>query len=543
MVIAIGLLIVGLLSGVYMLYGIKANGPKESTILSISDAFITITIGVFYLYCSLILAQNVKLPPNLHIDAAEETVLNTTNNNISEDMFDIYVTNIQSESATEVMNEERYTTEEIESITEELATVSEIKQNEKQSNNEFLKNYNNFLNNIIKQAHGETANGYINQTTKKNTHKTIQNVSAIFNNKNKTNRKGRTNDLNSSENQCLYKIFLQHSMLIYSFVYNIFFLINAGMECKACKIKEDEHQTDVLQGQTNQTNQEHADTGFSNGSSTFVTKEQLNVKLKREEGAKYIENASPRESQSSVKEFTSHNKSINSFVNYFKTILFIIFIWVTPILCVVVFYCLIFDLHAKTQTTSTVPNSVGNVTRFDEKLLNIIDNPLTLSETNNSAEVENIVRNIYKIINKQENNNSETPNINMFPFADILNNLDNNVTIEKCNYTTVPLKVYIFLLFVLGYILTIFYAKTVQVQVAVNKKSEALKRYIYLFAMLWLPTIVETFNRTYLTENMPNSLSRWFTLIGNTNILLMNVHNVFSMKTTIKNQSLIQPLH
>lgn len=167
------LVITGLLTASYILYATKVNCTQRKNLLSAVNALATISTGAFYIYCSVLLAENrpIQLTP---LSLPEDTILNTTNNQITLDLF-------------ELNNQE--------------TTTTETSTNEEGGNDDFLKNYQELLNNLLK-------------------HKTqVQ------------NREKRSSDLDANQD-CLQKIFLQHAMMICAFVENVLFIINNCKECK-----------------------------------------------------------------------------------------------------------------------------------------------------------------------------------------------------------------------------------------------------------------------------------------------------------------------
>lgn len=202
------LLFVGFITTVYVLYYVKMNGLKSNTILSTSEALATLFIGAFYVYCTVKLVENMEMP--VTVSAYENTVVNSTNNTITEDLF---VMTTPNNSPQDLHAE---------------STNSQEKTHN--STDKFLQQYQQLLKDMLLKKPGQ-------------------------------NRRKRT-VLRETETDCLYKTFLRKAMLICSFVQSISFLINITIDCKRCqgniklpasdnstenKSDLDKHETDIQQ--------------------------------------------------------------------------------------------------------------------------------------------------------------------------------------------------------------------------------------------------------------------------------------------------------
>lgn len=179
-------LITGLLTATYIFYATKINCAHRKNLLFAVNALATITTGVFYIYCSILLAEtdlhtSMQLTP---LSVPEDTILNTTNNQIPLDLFEL--------------NNQETTTTTTTTVTTEAG-----------GNDDFLKNYQQLLNNVLKHN--------------------IQGQ----------NRKMRSSDLHANQD-CRQKIFLQHAMMISAFIESVLFILNNCKECKNCDNNNDD---------------------------------------------------------------------------------------------------------------------------------------------------------------------------------------------------------------------------------------------------------------------------------------------------------------
>lgn len=198
--IAVGviLLVAGVLSAVYLILIQKCNCTQRK-ILSVINAVATISTGIFYIYCSVVFASKVptkEFPTQIMM---EETIVNTTHNEITEDLFKMRQTVSEEPN---IINYNIFNTE-----TYDETTTFEEPNNDEENNkinsatNDFLKNYQQLIKNVI--------NGQMHS------------------------KKMRSMDI--SQHECLYHIFLKHAMMVYTFSQNILFLMHCCRECKKCE--------------------------------------------------------------------------------------------------------------------------------------------------------------------------------------------------------------------------------------------------------------------------------------------------------------------
>lgn len=192
---------------------------------------------------------------------------------------------------------------------------------------------------------------------------------------------------------------------------------------------------------------------------------------------------------------------------------YLILLLLLPVLCTVALYYAVF-----------ATNNLDDKTTWANELQQI-----NITTTPNSSEINSVVNNIYKIVNSTKT----TTLPHNVQFYNNKQTFDN-----RCNYTTTPFKIYVFLLVILGYITTIFYLKTNELTSGNNLNSN--KRLLYLFLATWLPGIADLFTRTFLTEEMPSTLSNVFATLGSANILLINIQDALAI--TKYNQNMIKPV-
>lgn len=191
----------------------------------------------------------------------------------------------------------------------------------------------------------------------------------------------------------------------------------------------------------------------------------------------------------------------------YYTVGYVILLLLLPVLSTTALYYVVVE-DSNTATTWT--------NKTNELEINIT--------TSNNTEINSVVRNIYRIINST--NTTALPHNVKF---------SNKQTFENdCNYITNPFKIYIFLLIILGYITTIFYLKTLN-----TPDNNQNKKCLYLFGVFWLPGVTELFTRIFLTEEMPSTMSNLFATIGSANLLLINIHDAFTIRK--HNKNIIKP--
>lgn len=82
--------LIGLLIAVYVFFVVKIDRKNASSAI---NTIATITTGIIYIYFATLLHETNQTPSLLHINHAEDdTILNTTNNRITEDLFEITTT-------------------------------------------------------------------------------------------------------------------------------------------------------------------------------------------------------------------------------------------------------------------------------------------------------------------------------------------------------------------------------------------------------------------------------------------------------------------
>lgn len=187
-----------------------------------------------------------------------------------------------------------------------------------------------------------------------------------------------------------------------------------------------------------------------------------------------------------------------------NSVLYAVLLVVLPVLFTLVLYYVVFANHVVATTKWT--------------------QQINLTTTTNNTEINNVVNNIYKIIN-----NTKTTELPIYNNKQTL--FENN-----CIYTTTSFKIYVFVLVILGYITTIFYLKTIQLSGYNNNKHV-----LYVFLAAWLPGVVELFTRTFLTEQMPTSVSNTLVSLGSGNLLLFNIQDALAIRKHNKNT--IKPTH
>lgn len=448
------LLFVGLVTTVYVLYYVKMNGLKSNTVLSTSEALATLFIGAFYVYCAVELTENMEIP--LTVSAYDNTILNSTNNGITEDLFVITTPNNNPQD-----------------LHSESTNLEENKQN---ASDKFLQHYQQLLNDVIFKKQGQ-------------------------------NRRKRT-AFKENKTECLYRTFLRRAMLVCSFVQSISFLINITIDCKRCQgnIKlpttdnSTENKSDLNKHETDM--QQDADT-------------KINC----------------------IKHLQTDSET-NTNQRHTQVIFCVVLDWLAPVMCILMLY---YAVMGRNKTDIAVINKF-NATDMYLGAMEYSSSPINLTNTN-GEEVVNIINNVYKIIAQENKTISPIPAITpaMYDVINYLNKRQNHQDTCEKTVDKIAIKAYVFILVITGYFLTILYTKIKESQLEDNGKTKQLKMNIYIFTAVWFPAVIDLAIRTYITEDMPGIISDLFTLLGNSNHLLINIKNILMIRTSMKTHSFVTP--
>lgn len=558
---AVVLLFVGVIAATYVLYNAIMKGVKRYAQLQVLEALATIAIGAFYLYCSLVWDETTAFPvSHMHFNTFEETIVNTTNNNILGDKFTMSGENQMSYNENyNNANENYLSPNEMQSAetteTHPPQIIDEYKQNNGSIHNQFVLKYQQLLDKIMKLKNKTESKNITKQTGHNNK------VSGAFINNIRVPLRQQRDAFANEQSDCLFRTFLKYGMFVSSFVQGVLFLITTSINCKICQnheIKKRRNGTSHLKEsekakQTDETKKQDA----AQNKTESQTKNKKDTAKKTIDFTVFVAASELRKDRSDsqtkdgnkIVESTKESVSFEENQNY-KQITFCIFInFLIPVLCVIVLYYSIMGISAINQnkkSNTLVTNH--DFMKIDSNILDLLENPINASNINKINEVGNIISNVYKIIAEQNmteySNNIQT----QFPppiIYNILHNLNNDTQVKQssklCNYNNLALKIYMFVLVILGYFVTICYMKITQLQLKKNIITQNFKQNIYGFAGFWFPAVIEIFTRMYITENMPNVASDLFTLLGNINHLLINVRNILTSKVLLKSNNLIEP--
>lgn len=542
---AVVLLTVGAITTVYVLYNATVNRVRKYVWLQTLEALATIAIGVFYLYCSLVLNKDAKLSmTDVQFNIITETILNTTNNNITDEVFTLQNDKHNNNSENYLYSHDTQGTE-----------PTKIKPTEVQNNetlhSQFIFKYQHLLDKITKHKNKTVMNNDIKQTNNSNK------VSGIFINNVRLPARNQRNAFLQIENDSFYKMFLKYAMFVCSFIQGVLYLINSSVDCKMCQNEDKQNET------FEKNESEHPTQDKNKQIETFEEKENMHPFADTWENTETTIDfkvfMAPSElrkdnikSQAKVEEILddpaeneTDNISVEKPQNCKHVTLCFMSNLLVPILCVVGLYYSIMDTSVINKDYQSSVIADHDFMKINSNILDLLENPPNVSNMNKINEVGNIISNIYKIIAEQNMTQEvQTP----FPppvMYNILYNLNRDIrkksSSKQHENNNVALKIYMFMIVILGYFITVFSTKVTQLQLVENDITRNFKQNIWSFAVLWFPAIIEIFARMYITDSKPNVVSDLFTLVGNINHLLINLRNILISKELVKNNNVIKP--
>lgn len=189
----------------YLMY-LKCTG-RLRTVLTISEALSLLSIGGFYIFCSIMLNNWKTRQTNADIHAVMKNNLMVTNRSDLEQFSSISAPYYLHPS--EIDTDVYYSSDSDETTQvpdyEELTTVQNI--NKSTSTDEFLLSYQLLLKNLLNPSTNKSTSG-------------------------ESMRKGRGEPSEQKPAFNMEEMLLQHAMLVYSFVHGLMSLINSTIECK-----------------------------------------------------------------------------------------------------------------------------------------------------------------------------------------------------------------------------------------------------------------------------------------------------------------------
>ncbi|XP_060516628.1 uncharacterized protein LOC132696074 isoform X1 [Cylas formicarius] len=156
-------------------------------------------------------------------------------------------------------------------------------------------------------------------------------------------------------------------------------------------------------------------------------------------------------------------------------------------------------------------------------------------------EMDNIVKKIYNLIETAKNSiNSNTTYITTlkehFRYRNFTQQYNDGIQ------GNVYLRVYNFIVFIIVYVIVLLYMNNLQAKIVKNTKKP-FSKCVMLFAILWLPTIIEMFYRTYIVNKSPNTLSGLLLLLANGNTITQTIQKYAQWTGYTKQNSTVEPLH
>lgn len=208
-----------------------------------------------------------------------------------------------------------------------------------------------------------------------------------------------------------------------------------------------------------------------------------------------------------------------------KLIVAITLLWVLPTISIMLLYFIIPDSGTRLDNTGV-----------QEYISEVIQNPLNISTATNKEQVNVILKNIYKIVDETKSG------IKPISAKLALNTSDTGPTSYQA---PTKLKIYIFVVFIVGLFVTIFYS-----QYAYNKlhktednvKLKNLKLELIGFNVLWVPSLLETFARIYILNNSPGHTTEMLVSLSNSINVLTNIANMIVAKKLTNKQNNVIPI-
>lgn len=147
-----------------------------------------------------------------------------------------------------------------------------------------------------------------------------------------------------------------------------------------------------------------------------------------------------------------------------------------------------------------------------------------------NTEVENVLNQIYNIM-KDLNITQRTTTNTSYKFV-------HEKKIQHCRNEGTILRIYLFILFILGYILTIFYLRNF---IKVHPMYLFNTKLTICFALSWFPAVAELIIRKYIMNTSPSVISEIMLLFGTFNQTIINILNTYAARKFIKNKNFIAP--
>lgn len=522
----ITILLIGLLTMIYFGYCIKRYNISEN-LFGLSESIATLSVGIFYIYCTYVLYKLNRPTGNFNFTLPEETfTLNVSEFNLDtkntvttfnplatlftteKEIFHFvgdYIPDLNTENiyATEIEN-----TESNEMILP--STTEEILNEEKHSSKieAFLKNYQNMFKNAVKKKN------YTERTSSETQHEN-------------TNNRYKREVLNNEKNHTCptsNEIFLEHAMLVYAFVQGVTSLINTTWNSKIINGKE------------------------KNGNHKQNKNEEKNAETKRKEDL-FIKVESLQENKQDENEIEESDvkKKTDKLPDKFNitSVLILFIMWAIPLATTL---SLNFLMEENPVNSSAVKNQF-DLPKLSESIKNPYSNkPLNIVTPNNQTEVKKVIENVYRIISNYNKADSSEKSANEPTIYDLINYFNKKIkSPETCYKYNRDVKIHSFILFLLGYFIVILYAKYQQMKIKnetkLTKKVKSNLNYcIFLYGLLWFPSVIEVFTRTYIDEEgNPNDLTAIFLTVGNLQKIFVNFINVRNVRLAFKNQNHIEP--
>lgn len=552
---------------IFLRYLVRSKKNYE-LIIAVSEALITIAIGSFYIYSVVVIANNSKDHSVNFTNTLDDILLTsdtfeyyfTTKSPVTEETSENYQLS-QENSEQEIENnlDVDYNKESSETInkstvdpttssaddylyTEESLTSTTSTTTEKASlpmeinkTEQFIKNYQTFIKEFIKQKVSNTS--IFNQT---------------FTNmkfgppKIKTSREIK---FEPEEDTCFYNVFLGNALLLYSFTHCLLTLVSNTLLCRKCIETNNElkEESQDCESSINSKNDEVLDTSGSVSAPVGPLFESSNSKGSNDGPdlklfqAKSAQSVPVPDTEGIKKPVISNQNSAK-----YKLILHILVTWILPIVGVII-------LYFSSKSEQILPNFEQNIkvksnfttSPIEPNIMNLIQNPANV--TTNSSEVDNIVNRIYNIVNIVKEKVDKKTTYFTPVMVDVVYFLSHkprhSLYSDICFTMNISTKLLYLFIFVISYFGVILFAKITETIAKIKNEEKAKQQNICFlsFTFLWLPSVIDLFYRMFVSQSSSSVASTIFLALGNINRLQTLMYNHLNVKNYVQKSNFVNP--
>ncbi|KAG5882337.1 hypothetical protein JTB14_037622 [Gonioctena quinquepunctata] len=555
-IIGTALVLLGMIYTFIFVRLILRNIKNTETILSLTEALVTVFIGVFYLYSAIILATNGR-PDN-----PPENFTNTIDDIVTRnDSYESYYPAISMPNSTthnviseldenEVGPTEENVNETPPSINHHngLKGTKDPLRPEVSKTDQFLMNYQKFIQDMMMEKIGNTSS--FNRT--------------FITTKNRTKKEIKFEEETPS---CYYEFFLQNALLLYSFVHCLVTLLNKTLHCRKCITVQGnfENKTEEIEENIKSETKLSVDNSETLGDSNSEKNDNSApvgplFDTNEPSASTDVPNLKLFEAKSTKSQASSRNEALqpsqpmkkkeNITKLKFGFPLQILFMWTLPIICVMILYCITKqEIRENLRYDASFLHKINfTETQADPNLSDIIENPVNISNPS-SSEIDEIIKNVYNIVSQVRENVTKKTTYFTPLMIDIVYFLDPSKRNPKEFETSCPtidtsMKLFYFFVFVASYVGIIFFAKIIQISAESKGVVGAhhQRNSLLSFSTLWLPSILDIFFRTYVTHGKSGILSDLFLALGNSNRIYTMASDHIQSRKYFNKPNFVNPL-